>query len=292
MKDKALKFVGERTKLIERLNARLEQLVGTSQRQLLELIIEEFVDKLDSKDGKITANLKNKRMVALLDNVFNTYSINFAPEVLTSLVGGVGRLLEFNKRYFSALDGKAALNPVQNEVKETISAWLGIDGDKPARNGYLDVLVKADLVKQEIKNAVMGKIVGQAGLTDLRKGLKEMLTDSTDGSLGRLSRYYRNFTYDLYSQVDRTAAKVTADKIGLNKYAIYEGGIIKTSRKFCRERNGKVFTYEEIEAFDPPVAKQPNYNPFVDLGGYACRHHLNWIPYAVAVALRPDLKKE
>jgi len=118
-----------------------------------------------------------------------------------------------------------------------------------------------------------------------------MLSDDTQGNLGRLSKYYRNFTYDLYSQVDRTAGKVIADKIGMNKYAIYEGGLIKTSRKFCRERNGKVFTYDEIADFNPPEAKQPDYNPFVDLGGYGCRHHLNWIPYAIAISLRPDLKE-
>jgi hypothetical protein len=43
--------------------------------------------------------------------------------------------------------------------------------------------------------------------------------------------------------------------------------------------------------FNPTTAKPPNYNPIRDLGGYACRHHLNWIPYELAVMLRPDLAR-
>jgi len=106
---------------------------------------------------------------------------------------------------------------------------------------------------------------------------------------GRMSQYYRNFVYDTYSQVDRATGEVYAEKLGL-QFAVYEGGIIKTTRKFCRERNGKVFHRTEIEKFDPKVAKPPNYNPFTDLGGYGCRHHLNWIPEALAYIMRPDAK--
>lgn len=289
-KEKALKLAGERTALIDKLNVALEKIVGKSQGQLLDLIVSEFVDNLDSKDGQISNTLNNKRLVGLLDAVFKKYGEEHGPAVSGAIVNGVSNVLAFNKRYFGVLDKPANLVPIQKDVTTAVSSWLGVEEGKVARNGYLDTLVKADSVKQQVKDLAMAKVVGQTGLTELRKSIKEMLGGNPD-TLGRLANYYRNFTYDLYSQVDRTAAKITADKLGL-QYAIYEGGLIKTSRKFCRERNGKVFTSEEIAEFDPPEAKQPDYNPATDLGGYGCRHHLNYIPYAVAVSLRPDLKND
>ncbi len=74
-------------------------------------------------------------------------------------------------------------------------------------------------------------------------------------------------------------------------YAIYEGGLIKTSRPFCKKHEGNVYTRDEIAAFDPKEAIPPNYNPFVDMGGYGCRHYYSWVPRAVAIMLRPDLKE-
>lgn len=290
MSSKIVKLVGQRTELIEALNKRLESVVGVSQRKLLDYIIEDFVDQLDTKDGKIQNTLRNQRLVGLLDKTFQTYVESHGVQVLKTMVDGVQSVLQFNKRYFQALTTPGEMIPLDKLVKSSVSQWLGVEDGSAARNGYLDTLVKVDSLKQQVKDLAMGKVIGQAGYSDTRKAVRQFLTDEDDGTLGGLRKYYRQFTFDLYSQVDRTAAKISADKLDL-RYAIYEGGLIKTSRKFCRERNGKVFTSEEIADFDPPEAKPPNYNPFVDLGGYQCRHHLNFVPYAVAVALRPDLKK-
>ena len=107
--------------------------------------------------------------------------------------------------------------------------------------------------------------------------------------LGSLAKYYRNFVYDTISATDRIVGMEYANSKGY-EFAIYEGGIIKTSRKFCKDRNGKVFHKTEIEKFDPPTAKQANYNPFIDLSGYGCRHHLNWISTKLALRYRPEAK--
>ena len=72
---------------------------------------------------------------------------------------------------------------------------------------------------------------------------------------------------------------------------MFEGGLIETSRPFCKDHNGNVNHKSEIAEFNPEKGKQPDYNPFTDLGGYACRHHLNWIPTALALAMRPEARK-
>lgn len=65
------------------------------------------------------------------------------------------------------------------------------------------------------------------------------------------------------------------------KYFIYEGGLIKTSRPFCVEKAGKIFTMQDLKSWDNgqklPVI------PY--LGGYNCRHHINWISDELAKSL-------
>ena len=135
----------------------------------------------------------------------------------------------------------------------------------------------------------MKMVYGQEGWEATRKSLAKLI-EGDQNNLGALQKYHRNFTYDLYSQIDRATAKTYADDLGF-EFAIYEGGLIETSREFCKDHNGNVYHKSEIEDFDPKVAKQPDYNPFTDLGGYGCRHHLNWIPTSLALAMRPDASK-
>ena len=37
---------------------------------------------------------------------------------------------------------------------------------------------------------------------------------------------------------------------------------------------------------------ETGYNPIVDLGGYNCRHRLDWVSDQVAFRLRPELKEK
>lgn len=120
--------------------------------------------------------------------------------------------------------------------------------------------------------------------------LKEMrqLLEKDFGDKGILSTQFNRWTYDIYSQYDRVAGNEMRKTLGL-KYAIYEGGEIETTRPFCDERNGKVYSEEEILSWanldfkgKPDIA----YNPIIDCGGYNCRHKLRWISTELALKLR------
>ncbi|MCE7856886.1 MAG: hypothetical protein DYG97_10130 [Ignavibacteria bacterium CHB3] len=71
------------------------------------------------------------------------------------------------------------------------------------------------------------------------------------------------------AQFDNAYMIENAQQAGVTKY-LYDGTIIATTRDFCRERVGRVFTLEELEAMDNgqglPVIPS--------LGGYNCRHYL------------------
>jgi hypothetical protein len=95
---------------------------------------------------------------------------------------------------------------------------------------------------------------------------------------------------------------VYAQKLGLDTF-IYAGGLIETSRPFCKKHNDKVFTVEEAEKQWPKDSALPRtkveresgtlvgYNPTVDMGRWNCRHRIRYIPRTLAEQLRPDLVK-
>lgn len=284
-------LAGDRTKLVDAIISEMEKAVGKSQDELRS-VVEDFVDGLEKDEaGNIKNTLGNKRKIALLDKVYNQYVEQSGVKVVETIVKGVSDVLNFNGRYFGVFTTKAQLGKIMAETRDTIGDWLGITKRGGlVENGYLNRLLTDQTIKNTVRDSVFKSVISQKGFFEVKKDLRNYIAGNKDKA-GALQQYYRNFVYDTFSQVDRTQAKIFADKLGM-EYAIYEGGIIKTSRKFCRDRNGKVFTKEEIEKFDPPEAKPPNYNPITDLGGYGCRHHLNWIPKAVAFALRPDLREK
>lgn len=282
-------LAGDRTKLVDRIITEMEKATAKSQDELRQ-VVEDFVDGLEKDEaGNIKNTLGNKRKISLLDRVYNQFVEESGAKVVQTIVKGVSDVLNFNGRYFGIFTTKAQLGNIMADTRDQIGDWLGITKRGGlVENGYLNRLLRDPKIKDTVRDSVFKSVVSQKGFFETKKDLRDYIAGNKEKA-GALQQYYRNFVYDTFSQVDRTQAKIFADKLGM-EYAIYEGGIIKTSRKFCRERNGKVFTREEIEKFDPPEAKPPNYNAITDLGGYGCRHHLNWVPKAVAFALRPDLR--
>jgi hypothetical protein len=281
----------DRTKLIDDIIARMEKQIGTAQEDLLRRIVDDFVEELDQdENGAIKNTLANKRKIALLDRVYNKYVQETGIQVVKTIVDSVGKIMDFNGKYYGVFTTKAQLGNIMTDTKTQIGDWLGITKRGGlVENGYLNRLLTDPTIRNTVRDSAFKSVVSQKGFFETKADLKNYI-QGNPGQTGALQKYYRNFVFDTFSQVDRTQAKIFADKLGFN-YAIYEGGLIETSRPFCKARNGKVFTREEIEKFDPPEAKQPNYNAFTDLGGYGCRHHLNWVPDAVAFALRPELRQ-
>lgn len=288
--DEIKKLFKKRDQLIKALNDRLDNNIAESQKKLLALFIEKFADKLQLDENKqVLNNQYNRNLLLSVDKLFTDFSKINNPIILDTLLTSVGTLMEFNHNYYSNLESKAKLLPIKAKVFNSLKGWLGVEDNIVKPNGYLDVLVKNDSVKNQIKNTVLKTVYGQEGWESTKKALSKLIAGDAE-NLGALQKYHRNFTYDLYSQIDRATGKAYADDLGF-EFAIYEGGLIETSREFCKEHNGNVYHKSEIADFDPKVAKQPDYNPFTDLGGYGCRHHLNWVPTALARALRPDIDK-
>jgi hypothetical protein len=185
-------------------------------------------------------------------------------------------------------NSQAELIPLTSEIKSLVANWLGLNG-KGQLECYFPTSVNDKTLLEDMQKLLFQEVISQQGHSTAKKAVKKYIDENKEKA-EVLEDCYLDFTYDMYSQIDRAIANQFALKLGLN-YAIYEGGLTATSRNFCKEHNGNTYTREEIEAFNPVEAILPNYNPIQDMGGIGCRHHLNWISYSVAVIFRPDLRK-
>lgn len=277
----------DRETLINKLDKVLNSLVKRYQASLLSDVLEVLDEIERDEDGVILNNAANTAAIAKLDRVLSVIDFQAKAAIINQLIKGFANVISFNRSYFEFLDPDLKVKPVSDAVMKDLKTWLGIGkGNKLKRNGYLDTLVGSTSLRNEIKQRTVGAVANRQGWAQTKKDIGGFIKGEGK-ALGAMERYYRNFTYDTFAQVDRRASEDFAERLGF-EFAIYAGGLIETSRKFCREHNGNVYHISEIREFKPKEAIPPNYDPLTDLGGYGCRHSLNWIPNVLAVRLRGD----
>ena len=291
MDEKKLKeFTKKRTKLIGSLMSSMQTQIAENQRKVYERILDKFIDKLEKdEDGNVKNNDHNRKLLNEIDEVFKEYNKKEGRQTIELLLQSVTSIMSFNQGYFQALDGNARTLKIMPKVKDFMKGWLGIKGDVVEPNGYLDKLIANDPAKIAVKNTAMKVVIGQEGFENAKKQFQTLIDGNKD-TLGAFEKHQRNFAFDLYSQIDRATSDTIRADLGF-VFAIYEGGLIETSRIFCEEHDGNIYHISEIKDFNPTEAKPPNYNPITDLGGYGCRHHLNWISTALAKAMGKDVSK-
>jgi len=116
----------------------------------------------------------------------------------------------------------------------------------------------------------------------LAKQAKERLNDFEFFMLSRVENYLQALEYNM-------------------KYFVFQGGLREKSLDFCRKRNNKVFSIEELLSWkdDPDRPCMENYDPILHLGGDKCfegdsfcYHSLSFISDSYAKDLRPDIPEQ
>jgi ferritin len=135
-----------------------------------------------------------------------------------------------------------------------------------------------DRKRQELVNFAQDQIAkGKTNTEDFKTAVDEL--KQTYGSTvtgNNLYSYSSQIVGDALMGFDGQFAKFRADELGLTSF-IYYGSIIRDSRDFCVEHANKVFTEEEARAlWQSDWQGKSGSDPFLDRGGYNCRHH--WQP--------------
>jgi len=135
-----------------------------------------------------------------------------------------------------------------------------------------------DRKRQELVNFAQDQIAkGKTNTEDFKTAVDEL--KQTYGSTvtgNNLYSYSSQIVGDALMGFDGQFAKYRADELGLTSF-VYYGSIIRDSRDFCVEHADQVFTEEEARAlWQQDWQGKSGSDPFLDRGGYNCRHH--WQP--------------
>ncbi len=282
-----LELAKRRAAAIEALQATLSGHVDEAERRLYTGLLERL------SDIQADPTLISQLLAEYQQQVALPLAVYYAQAVLT--------LPALTETYFADL-GVTGYNKLRAPLTDYLTARLGITatGDV-VPGGYLSTLVGDTSAQQALLRFAYSAQASGVGLSDYREGLKQVALGVGSGK-GLMQALYSQAFDDLNS-CDRQLQRLSAERLGLKAF-LYQGGLIVSSRSFCKVRNGKVFLDWEVERFGTKedtysgytnkaeglfAGKSEPYEPFTSLGGYQCRHGLHALSNSAAMALRPEL---
>jgi hypothetical protein len=144
-----------------------------------------------------------------------------------------------------------------------------------------------ELLFGDIRGALTDAIASGASKVDALEGLR-LLAQGNDEVEGLVLRRGRTLVSDAFATTDRAFSNIIADDLGM-MFRQYVGGLMDTSRCFCKQRNRHFYHIREIEAWGNGVdigqcatkggwaGRMPDTNAEtikINLGGYNCQHSI------------------
>lgn len=275
--DESQRIARQRIADIARQQAELSQRVTVIQRRLADQITAAG-DRILANPAAANAPLAQWAKTELLATV-------------TKLAGDVLGIGASNGDYFKQLaPGPKDFLAVQAQAVPLLLNRFGLGpaGElKPG--GFFAAFMGDTTLASSVKQLAWKSKAAGVGLEQFKRDVNA-LVDGEPGRAGLVQRHFNTFAYDTYQQADAQTQDFYAVKLQLPA-ALYLGGEIAGTREFCHERQGNVYTREEIAGWANLEfsGKTPDYNPFTDRGGYRCRHHLHYITARMAASRRTDL---
>lgn len=272
----------ERLKLIEARQTRLAKQVKGAQETLYKLLLE-ALDKIEANP-------------AYIEQVFAQFNKSEGVQLVTTLAQDMGSIATANYSYFLAFKDELDLSQkdfgkIKGKVDTFLKKRIGLDGNVVKKDSFLHSVLNDPAVKQKVQREAYVSLMSGEGATAFRKSLKSTVLGE-QGKLGALEAHYNTFVYDTYNQVDASLQEQYSTELGLEAF-VYEGGVISTTREFCRKRNGKCYLKSESKDWinDSTLPKGGGaYNPLVNRGKFQCRHSINFVSSRRALRMRDDLE--
>jgi len=273
------KIARKRSALLRSSEKGLLDKASSLEVKLNDYILKVLLPSLDIKNGKIlnsNANLKftnsSTGLKKFIKDVVNSAMFDFYDKQFNGLTGATEQY--YNKFEPTAAQEKAILERGQLII-----------------NGFVDDLFDNNQIAKALQQTIRNGITSSQSLVDVGKLLTEQIEGKED-KFGLIKSYHYQNGYDQFQAYSRGLDEQFSQALNLN-YAIYAGGEIRTTRVFCDERAGNVYNRETILSWDDLdwQGKKANNNILIDLGGYNCRHDLDWISYQLAKRIDPSIEK-
>lgn len=277
-------------------NVQIQTFTQELQDDLARLFINLSGANMEFVDGKIVFSPGN---ITELTKIIQSLSIEYQ--------GGVDVLIEGVIQSINDITNKAddyfKVQKVPNytvRAKNELRKKLGITPDGLSKGGYMDSILRSSVPLEAIKAEALKGISRGLSQKEFMAGMMSQITGSPIGksskgeSLGIIEQHHRATEMsDFFDRYERTYSNNVAKEVGLDQ-ARYSGGLMGTSRDFCVQRQGKIFTRKDIVGWASLSFRGKNaaYNPFTDLGGYNCRHTLDWVSDELAKEMRDSSPPE
>ena len=175
------------------------------------------------------------------------------------------------------------LDTISNEVYQ--SALIG----KPFNEMVKNIAGSINGIYQRSNENEINKLVdyieknrysSNAGIIERVNNAKTTLASKYGADIlgNNMRKYSSQIAHDSLMQFDGKFTKYKADQLGIKQYK-YSGTRIDTTRDFCARHIGDVMTEEQARRLweNSRWKGKSGSDPFVDRGGYRCRH--SWIIY-------------
>ncbi len=229
---------------------------------------DKVLDKILSKLNELSLQGEFKFSIDSLDNIDKVDKI--IEDVLKE-EGYYKNLNEYKKEFQSVLSEvvgtyKSFGAQITPELKAYNNAAFKLFYNNLAIN------VTDTNIKQPIKQALLQYIASDGTFKGFKETVKDIFAkNKIEADVNKIAREY-------VFQYKRAQGQIIANKLGI-KYFQYFGGEIDTTRCFCQERNGNVYSVEEIKSWakldwNGKIKGTNENNITMVLGGYSCLHSL------------------
>lgn len=273
------KVARKRSALLRKSEKGLLDRAATMERRLNAYVLNTLLPSLDISGGNIKnsqANLakinKASGLKRFIKNVVNVAMFDYYDKQFNSLTGATDK-------YFSRFEPtEAAKDRIINRGKSVI-------------DGFVDDLFDNNQVGRALQESIRTAVRGERNLTDFKALITEQIKGKED-KFGLIKSYHYQNGYNEFQAYSRGLDNDFSTALNLN-YAIYAGGEIKTTRAFCDSRNGNVYNRETILSWNDLdwQGKKPGNDILIDMGGFNCRHDFDWISFALARRIEPNIEK-
>lgn len=287
--------------VLERSTTRFNNGVKASERSLYLHLLEVLKD-FKIRNGRLVNGIENlKKLQGLQARMERLMLTDTYLKEVNDFMKTFKILENLNRSYFTAVMG-------QYKPSSTMPVIREIAMQKAANNLIGQGL--AVNVAGRVQQLLQDWITSGGSYATLAERIGEDVITS-DTKQGILSRYVKTVATDAVNQYNAQVQETVAQDLNLN-WARYIGGIIETSREFCKHLANKDYIHKSelptivtglidghqvqlskytglpkgmIEGTDPDNFK-------IRRGGYNCGHQLYWVPDAVVPkALRDKFRK-
>lgn len=235
------------------------------KKELLSMV-RDFIYDLETEDRVIVLQ---RRKLAEFQARFESFTNNRTAPVLKHLGRKIRDALVLSVENFKE-DG-AEIDDVAY-----IEQALGIHNGKiyRQRNGKMTVLFSLgamSVIENDILILINSSFTGMVTRTDL--------WGAAERSINRkFYDFFEVYAMGAIFQAYNAAQLSFARKYKYEKF-IYAGDIIEESREFCVQRAGNEFWRKDGESWNEQEwrGKIPGVDFFIQVGGYNCLHHIEWI---------------